>query len=455
MNVGIGITNPGYILDVVGTARISTGIAISSANYIHFGYDQTKETNAGKMGYQTFTTGALDIVGAGTVGVLRTVKIWDNLLVSNNVGIGTTNPGAILHINDSVSSASSVPLMLFSPNVTAGGYQYLYFGTANSSNNSAQLGWANVGSGSASNYAFLQIYGKANIMTWQASTGNVGIGLTNPGAILQVYNSAASYTIPTVSISDGAADNGGAYGMVNLTRPLAPGDYKAHIAMISSGNKVGLLGYLDNTTTMGWVSANSMNSSNGIFLNASGQVGIGSTQPGYKLEIIGTSRISSTLVIGAVNSQGWLNLVPVSDSTHTGYIEFNYATTRVGYIGYAVGATSFDIYAENSSQLQIGAYGTFKQLYGSSSTTFQNMDHIYFNTSNPNGEAMIKIINTNGGNAAYTGFQSYQGSSYTTWFVNSASRSADGGYNCFTLRNDSGDCRFMGQQGGFSSYGSQ
>jgi len=102
------------------------------------------------------------------------------------VGIGTTAPGAILHVHDSLTTATSIPLMLFSPNLSAGGFQYLYFGRSNSANNSAQFGWANVGAGSASNYAFLQIYGKANIMTWQASTGNVGIGKTNPGYLLDV-----------------------------------------------------------------------------------------------------------------------------------------------------------------------------------------------------------------------------------------------------------------------------
>jgi hypothetical protein len=40
---------------------------VIGATYLDFGADVPgKEANAGKIGYQTFTTGALDIIGAGT-----------------------------------------------------------------------------------------------------------------------------------------------------------------------------------------------------------------------------------------------------------------------------------------------------------------------------------------------------------------------------------------------------
>jgi hypothetical protein len=93
-----GAQNQGNIIMYTGNAeraRISdNGIALPGTNYINFGWDQTKEPNAGKMGYQIFTSGALDIVGAGTG--TRTVKVWDNLTVSGNIGIGTFSPNITL-----------------------------------------------------------------------------------------------------------------------------------------------------------------------------------------------------------------------------------------------------------------------------------------------------------------------------------------------------------------------
>ena len=97
-----GAQNQGYIGMYTGNVErvrfTDAGISFSGTNHIHFGYDVAgKEGNAGKIGYQTFTAGALDIVGAGTT--TRRVQIWDNLTVQSNVGIGITNPAQTLHVN--------------------------------------------------------------------------------------------------------------------------------------------------------------------------------------------------------------------------------------------------------------------------------------------------------------------------------------------------------------------
>jgi hypothetical protein len=184
-NVGISTNNPTAPLHIYGSGeRIRLDGSSAAQTYIMF---STQGTNRGYIG-----------TGASGVDMFVAAYASQNLIFqagaaeymrvtsSGYVGIGTNAPAANLHINDVSSIGSTVPFMVLSPNLPADRSQYLYFGTANSTNNTAQIGWHNIAAGSALNYAFLQIYGKANIMTWQASTGNVGIGVTNPVKLFQV-----------------------------------------------------------------------------------------------------------------------------------------------------------------------------------------------------------------------------------------------------------------------------
>ena len=62
------------------------------------------------MGYQTYTSDALDIVGAGTAVGARKIKIWDNLVISNNLTINgaTTLSGT----NSDTTTSSGQKLMV-------------------------------------------------------------------------------------------------------------------------------------------------------------------------------------------------------------------------------------------------------------------------------------------------------------------------------------------------------
>lgn len=68
----------------------------AGGEYIELGADVGgKESNAGKVGYETFGAGFLFIVGAGTTGGSRAVKIFDDLYVDSELFVGgvavTTN----------------------------------------------------------------------------------------------------------------------------------------------------------------------------------------------------------------------------------------------------------------------------------------------------------------------------------------------------------------------------
>lgn len=71
-NLGIGNSSPERRLEVAGPVGIEGG------NFLEFGRGYTKEVNAGKIGYGTFSGGpggSLDIVGAGT-GSNRKITMW-------------------------------------------------------------------------------------------------------------------------------------------------------------------------------------------------------------------------------------------------------------------------------------------------------------------------------------------------------------------------------------------
>jgi hypothetical protein len=70
-NIGFGTTTPGMRVDVNGG-----GVGIAGGNVLEFGRGLTKQADAGKIGYGTFTAGALNIVGAGTTGLDRKVFIY-------------------------------------------------------------------------------------------------------------------------------------------------------------------------------------------------------------------------------------------------------------------------------------------------------------------------------------------------------------------------------------------
>lgn len=75
-NLGIMTNSPTHTVDVNGNAGIRNN------NFLEFGHTVTgKEANAGKMGYQTFTPGALDIVGAGESIGTRNIKLWDKVKI--------------------------------------------------------------------------------------------------------------------------------------------------------------------------------------------------------------------------------------------------------------------------------------------------------------------------------------------------------------------------------------
>ncbi len=171
-NTGIGTATPTAKLHVAGNQKID------GTNTLEFGAGIFgKQTDAGKIGYQTFSSNALDIVGAGTSGTNRKIKFWNEggADFNGNVGIGTTNPSQKLDVNGNANITGKLIL-----------------------SDSALL------NGNA------RIAGNALII------GNVGIGITNPSQKLDVTGN--TNITGKLMLSDSALLNGNAKisGYTNL-----------------------------------------------------------------------------------------------------------------------------------------------------------------------------------------------------------------------------------------------
>lgn len=97
-----GAASLGSTLNVTGLLTSSAGVAIAGSNTLNLGSDVTKQADAGKIGYQLSTVGAVDFYGAGTSAGSRNIKLWDNVIIP-----GIINPTSGATIGQVANAATS------------------------------------------------------------------------------------------------------------------------------------------------------------------------------------------------------------------------------------------------------------------------------------------------------------------------------------------------------------
>jgi len=438
-NVGIGTTNPGAKLDVA-TNSSGTTIIVGRGN----GQSSIK-ANSDNGGYL-----ALDSTGGELIlNHYSSANIW-MVTGGGNVGIGTTSPVNKLQIG-SVPSYSGNPFAIgngtdqfaifqgssFTQFYTNGGFLF----ATNNTESMRITAAGNVGIGTTSPGAKLDVQtsstnlglrlGNANGTNWDfysyndsnlwinnttgnkliiLNNGNVGIGTTSPDAKLVIAGSGTGLA----KIGD-AGFGSGNYTGISLNGTLSTGSYN----FLSSPTDSAL--YINRP--IGSTIRFSENNNYQVIIAAGGNVGIGTTSPGAKLNVSGgfirvegtstdqyflegvRTGVSTTLRIYDNSS------IPFYDSYGSMYFRANQNGGSGGIIGFYGGAATFSNSVTANSFIKTSGTASQYLMADGSVTTTSNVAPRYVATVNVSQTAYTQICTISGNSLASAVNMSIQGTS--------------------------------------------
>ena len=324
--LGIGTSSPGAKLDVIGNQKITGYIELRAANKVYF--DDSGNTAAGAI-WNNATGAALSFAGNGGTEQMR-------LDSSGNLGLGVT-PSAYTGLvaaqvgAGSVVSSKNTNNALFSSNWYSDGTdRYLLSGylATQYQQYAGQHRWYTAPSGTAgSAITFTQA------MTLDAS-GNLGVGNTSISAVgsyrvLDLNNTTGGY----LSMSAGGTRTGAFYSSATATGIESIG--------------ATYIQFLTNNTER-------------MRIDSSGNVGIGTSSPGYKLDVQGTFGTISTQSTTGTNTAyfhakntGGNFYIGIDNSVGT-----NFGVSAYGRALYSDGAYPLAFITNSNERMRIDSSGS-------------------------------------------------------------------------------------------------
>ena len=307
-NVGIGTTSPNSKLDVVGTTTITGSINIHPSNgttdsaFIQVGQGRTGDGYAyiDLVGDTTYTDHGLRIIrnntganassnithrGTGDFIITATEAAKLGLRTSNteritilsggNVGIGTTSPGVQLHVSGGVN-----PLRL--EGGEANDHVYMEYYVTGRGGRSAYVGFPSVGN---IDFTIGNEETGGDIILLPTSTGNVGIGNDSPAQKLHINGSAradgntAGFIANSTAGTDATTLTWLSFQRNSVEKGwVGYGDGSDGLFRVRNG--IGNLRVDASSEVQLWT-----NSGQRLTVDTSGNVGIGTTDPGSRLHV--------------------------------------------------------------------------------------------------------------------------------------------------------------------------
>ena len=369
--LGVNNVSPTVPLDVTGDAKIGGSLTVTgnlTAQQFIVSSSVTYLTESFASGSHKFGdssddnhnfTGSLIVSGSA-----NPLKVGSNLLFvssSGNVGIGTTSP---------FGSASEKTIHLSD---AAGGFATIY--VTNSTNTvKTILGMQSSNAvglvGTQSNNPFLIVTNDTERIRILAG-GSVGIGTTNPTGI----TSDAKLVVTNGSFVIDTENNG--YGGLKIDTD-STGDYNVNFRQGRGGASGGIRFFTSGRPGGGGAFTGTGNER--LTILGTGNVGIGTSSPADKLEVIGTTKLSSA----AGNITG-INIIPGSvTNTFQTIGESNSGTVRF-FANIVTGWANWDNWASSYIDFKVQSYPS-----GTVDRTFTAMQ------IRPTGDIRMSILTGSG-----------------------------------------------------------
>ena len=363
--VGIGTTSPSATLHLSDASNSSTTTFSANGRITMTGDGVLNWGSSAQYGQLTWDTNKAIVRGkSGTALHLGAAGNSNHMVIdtSGRVGIGTTSPSGNLHVNEE-NAISSVYITRdgnnLSTSTSIGKIEFASDYNSTPTTYGQILSYSNSLSGVRGSLDLKVKSTSGTLETGMTIFGtnagpNVGIGTTSP----QTYLHLGDYPSNNINIS---------------TYPDVPSEHMLHISAPETTNYYGGgISFGENSFTaanivaidaggggalhLAFGTGNSSGMNERMRITNSGNVGIGTTSPAYKLEVNGNVKIDSTLTIGDTGtSASYIYLL--SSSTGESELRMGDTDTDAGSIAYNNNSDFMAFRANAAERMRIDSSG--------------------------------------------------------------------------------------------------